>query len=45
MAGVYVSYDEDIGLVIRTSNPDDETITIKTETDEIVSQEIYKMFA
>ena len=45
MVGVYLSYSEDVGLVIRTSYPEEKTITIKSDLDEIVSQTIFKMFA
>ena len=43
--GIYISYSEDIGLVIKSSNPEEDTITIETDIDAVVSQEIYRLFA
>ena len=44
LAGIYVSYSEDIGLVIKTANPDEEVVTIKSDLDEVVSRTISRMF-
>ena len=44
LAGVYVSYSDDVGLVIKTANPDGEVVTIKTDLDEVVSRTISRMF-
>ena len=43
--GIYVSYSEAVGLVVKSSNPEEESVTIKTDIDEVVSQTIYKLFA
>ena len=45
MVGVYVSYTEDIGLVVRSSHPEEKTVTIKTDFDEVVSQTIQDLFS
>ncbi len=44
LAGVYVSYSDDVGLVIKTANPEENTVTIKTDLDELVSRTISRMF-
>lgn len=44
LAGIYVSYSEEIGLVIKSSDPEEDVVTIKTDVDELVSQTIYKLY-
>ncbi len=42
--GIYVSYSEDIGLVIKSAESDQKTITIKPDVDELVSEAISELF-
>ncbi len=44
MIGVYVSYSEHIGLVIKFADPDQKTITIETDVDELVSAAISELY-
>ena len=45
MAGIYVAYKEDVGLVIKPADPDEEAITVETDLDELVSNTISRLFA
>ena len=44
LAGVYVSYSEEIGLVIKSANPAEKTLRVKADLDEIVSRSISRLF-
>ena len=43
LAGIYVSYRGEVGLVVKSACPDEETVTVKTDVDEIVSRTIASM--
>ena len=42
--GIYASYTEDVGLVIEFSDSDQETVTVETDLDELVSETISKLY-
>ena len=42
--GIYVSYSEQIGLVIKSANPEEKTVTVKPDLDELVSQSISDLY-
>ena len=42
--GIYASYSDDVGLVIKSSNPADKTVTIETDLDELVSHTISRLY-
>ena len=44
LAGIYVSYSPDYGLVIKPSGSDGEAITVETDLDELVSITISRLF-
>ncbi len=44
LAGIYVSYSDDIGLVIKTVDPDEDVVTIEADLDQVVSRTIAEMF-
>ncbi len=44
LAGIYVSYSDDIGLVIKTAGPEPQVVTVKPELDDIVSMTISRLF-
>ena len=43
VVGIYVSYSNEIGMVIKSANPDEKTVTVKTDLDELVSHAISKL--
>jgi hypothetical protein len=44
LAGVYVSYSEAFGLVIKPASPDAAMVTVEVDTDELVSRTISRLF-
>ena len=44
LAGIYVSYSDDIGLVIKSADPNEKAVTIEADLDEVVSRTISRMF-
>ena len=42
--GIFLSYSEDVGLVIEFADSDQETITVETDLDELVSETISKLY-
>ena len=42
--GIYVSYLEAVGLVIKSAGPDARVVTVKSDLDELVSQTISRMY-
>ena len=42
--GIYVSYSDEVGLVIKSADPDAEVVTIKADLDEVVSRTISRLF-
>lgn len=44
LAGIYVSYLDEVGLVVKSACPDEATVTVKTDLDEIVSRAIAEMY-
>ena len=44
MAGIFASYSDETGLVIKSATPDEKPVTEKADLDEMVSQTIARMF-
>jgi hypothetical protein len=44
MAGIYVSYSDEFELVIKSANPEEESVIVKPDLDEIVSRTISQAF-
>lgn len=44
LAGIYVSYSDEMGLVIKAVGRDESTVTVKPDLDELVSKTIARMF-
>ena len=45
LVGIYVSYSTDFGLVIKSAKPEEETVMVEIDTDELVSRTISQWFA
>jgi len=43
-AGIYVSYSDEFELVIKSANPEEESVIVKPDLDEIVSRTISQAF-
>ena len=42
--GIYASYSDGVGLVIKSSNSADKSVKIETDLDELVSHTISKLY-
>lgn len=44
LAGIYASYSDEVGLVLKSADPNEKAVTIKADLDEVVSRTISRMY-